>query len=81
MDVSIIIVTYNTLKLTSECIDSIVKKTDGISYEIILVDNMSTDGSKDFYENDKRIKKYIYNKNFINKNYNGTKNSYRPVML
>ena len=62
MDVSIIIVTYNTLKLTSECIDSIVEKTDGISYEIILVDNMSSDCSKDFFENDKRIKKYIYNK-------------------
>lgn len=59
MDVSIIIVNYNTCKITCECIDSIVEKTRGISYEIILVDNASTDGSKDFFERDNRIT-YIY---------------------
>lgn len=59
-DVSIIIVNYNTLKMTSECIDSVIEKTEGISYEIILVDNASSDGSKDFFSNDKRVK-YIYN--------------------
>ena len=45
MDVSIIIVNYNTLKITSECIDSITEKVTDIEYEIILVDNASTDGS------------------------------------
>ena len=59
-DVSIIIVNYNTLKMTSECIDSVIEKTGGISYEIILVDNASSDGSKDFFSNDCRVK-YIYN--------------------
>lgn len=59
MDVSIIIVNYNTCKMTCECIDSIVEKTHGISYEIILVDNASTDGSKEFFERDNRIT-YIY---------------------
>lgn len=59
-DVSIIIVNYNTLKMTSECIDSVIEKTEGISYEIILVDNASSDGSKDFFSNDKRVR-YIYN--------------------
>ncbi|WP_286531356.1 glycosyltransferase, partial [Duncaniella freteri] len=43
MDVSIIIVNYNTLKITSECIDSITEKVTDIEYEIILVDNASTD--------------------------------------
>lgn len=37
MDVSIILVNYNTLKLTNECIESIVKFTKGIQYEIIVV--------------------------------------------
>lgn len=49
MDVSIIIVNYNTLGLTSDCIDSIADKTLGLEYEIILVDNASTDGSKEVF--------------------------------
>ena len=60
IDVSVIIVTYNTLQMTNECISSIVEKTSGVAYEIILVDNASTDGSKEFFEKDKRII-YIYN--------------------
>ena len=59
IDVSIIIVNYNTKQLTSDCIDSIVEKTQGISYEIILVDNASTDGSKEIFAKDDRIT-YIY---------------------
>ena len=59
LDVSIIIVNYNTLKLTQNCIQSIIDKTNGISYEIIIVDNASTDGSKEYFESDSKIK-YIY---------------------
>lgn len=59
MDVSIIIVNYNTRHLTSDCITSVVEKTEGISYEIILVDNASNDGSKEMFENDSRVT-YIY---------------------
>lgn len=60
LDVSVIIINYNTLKMTDECICSVIDKTSGISYEIILVDNASTDGSKEFFSNDSRVK-YIYN--------------------
>lgn len=59
IDVSIILVTYNTCKMTSECIDSIISHTSGIKYEIILVDNASADGSKEFFEHDPRVR-YIY---------------------
>ena len=59
VDVSIIIVNYNTKEITASCIDSIYKQTKGLKFEIILVDNASTDGSKDFFEKDSRIK-YIY---------------------
>lgn len=41
MDVSIIIVNYNTTALLLPCIDSIVEHTHGVSYEIIVVDNGS----------------------------------------
>lgn len=60
LDVSVIIINYNSLKMTDECICSVIEKTSGISYEIILVDNASIDGSKEFFSKDKRVT-YIYN--------------------
>lgn len=59
MDVSVIIVNYNTKNLTDDCIQSVINKTTGVDYEIILVDNASTDGSKEYFEKDNRII-YIY---------------------
>ena len=56
MGISIIIVNYNTLDLTVDCIDSIITHTHDVEYEIIVVDNDSTDGSKEFLSKDKRIK-------------------------
>lgn len=55
MDVSIIIVNYNTKNLTLQCIDSIYEKTNDVSFEIIVVDNNSTDGSQELLSHDKRI--------------------------
>jgi GT2 family glycosyltransferase len=45
VDVSIIIVNYNTTELTHQCIQSIQKWTSVQSYEIIVVDNASPDQS------------------------------------
>ncbi|AWK07244.1 glycosyltransferase family 2 protein [Flavobacterium crocinum] len=50
-NVSIIIVNYNTKKLTNDCIQSIFKVTQDVKYEIVLVDNGSTDGSAEYFEN------------------------------
>ncbi|MDQ0593040.1 GT2 family glycosyltransferase [Chryseobacterium ginsenosidimutans] len=61
MQVSIIIVNYNTKVITNNCIDSIISKTRDIEYEIILVDNGSTDGSKEYFEQREEVK-YIYSK-------------------
>ncbi|MGF6353641.1 GT2 family glycosyltransferase [Paenibacillus sp. 4624] len=46
--VSIIVLTYNQLEYTKKCIDSIINKTAYSRYEIIIVDNMSTDGTKEY---------------------------------
>lgn len=59
VDVSIIIINYNTCKMTSECICSIFDCTKNISFEVILIDNSSTDGSRQHFENDSRID-YVY---------------------
>ncbi len=45
MNVSICIVNWNTKDLLHDCIKSIKEKTSGIDYEIIIVDNASSDGS------------------------------------
>lgn len=43
MDLSIIIINYNTKALTTQCIASVYQYTRGLSFEIILVDNNSTE--------------------------------------
>ena len=55
MDVSIIIVNYNTEKLILDCIQSIFEKTEGISFEIIIVDNASPN-EPSILKKDNRIK-------------------------
>lgn len=55
VDVSVIIVNYNTKKLTLECVDSVFKNTNGLIFEVIVVDNNSIDGSKELLELDDRI--------------------------
>ena len=50
---------YNTRILTAACIDSVFEFSKGVEFEVILVDNASTDGSREFFEKDSRIT-YIY---------------------
>ena len=44
-EVSIIIVSFNTREMTVACIRSIVSQSKGHSYEILVIDNNSRDGS------------------------------------
>lgn len=56
--VSIIILTWNQLELTKQCVESILKHTD-LPYEIIFVDNGSSDGTAQWLtglaQNDNRL--------------------------
>ncbi|MCP5066719.1 MAG: glycosyltransferase family 2 protein [bacterium] len=45
LDVSFIVVSYNTVDLTRSCLQSILDQSSGFTYEVIVVDNDSTDGS------------------------------------
>src|SRR5262249_6804773 len=42
---SIIIVTYNNLPLNKLCLESLLRNTEYPAYEIVVVDNTSTDGT------------------------------------
>lgn len=64
MDVSIIIVSFNTCDLTLNCIKSLKEKTSEISYEIIMVDNNSHDKSVETIE--KEFSEVIIIKNNAN---------------
>ncbi|MEY2963060.1 MAG: hypothetical protein RL754_321 [Bacteroidota bacterium] len=48
MDLSIVIVNYNVKAFLSQCLDSIYASKTDFSYEVIVVDNASSDGSEDF---------------------------------
>jgi len=71
-ELSIIIISYNTAKITVDCINSIIKSTKNnkLNFEIILVDNASTDSSQNqiakIKDQNQDLKiKTIYNKNNV----------------
>ncbi len=49
MTLSIIIINYNTLELTSKCIESVFRFTKNLDFEIILVDNASIECNADIF--------------------------------
>ena len=67
MDLSIIIVNYETYELTKQTIESVIKFENQFKYDIYLVDNASEDGSfeklqKDFInESENSLIKFILN--------------------
>lgn len=75
IDISVIIINYNTCQMTQECIDSIYKKTKEIAFEIILVDNASTDGSKEHFEKEETKGKIRYIYNFENMGFGRANNA------
>ena len=47
MDLSIIIVNWNTKELLRDCLHSVFEQTCGLNFEVLVVDNGSSDGSQD----------------------------------
>ena len=45
MDVSIIIVNYNTCNLTLQCLKSVFEQIRNVLFEVIVVDNASSDNT------------------------------------
>lgn len=55
MDLSIVIVNFNTRELTKQTVDAVCETTQNIEYEIIIADN-STSPKATYPEEDKRVK-------------------------
>ena len=49
-DLTVIIVNWNTRELLQNCLRSVFQHTRGISYQVIVVDNASSDGSPEMVE-------------------------------
>jgi GT2 family glycosyltransferase len=74
MKLSIIIVSYNTRQLLENCINSIQRNILDLHYEIIVIDNDSSDGSTDMLLNEHPQVKLIknnYNAGFAKANNQG----------
>jgi len=63
VEVSIILVNYNTKQMTLDCVDSVFNYTKDLSFEVIVVDNDSKDGSDELLGMDSRV---LYIKNDSN---------------
>lgn len=62
MDLSISIVSYNNCGLLKRCVASILKNTKGLKFEIIVIDNASTDGTLEMLSKNFPSVKVIENK-------------------
>lgn len=52
VDVSIILVSYNTEALTRDCLKSVSEKTVGLNYDVWVVDNNSSDNTCEMIKNE-----------------------------
>lgn len=48
--ITILVVAYNRLEKTRRCVESILKYTKGIDYELLLLDNGSDDGTLEYFQ-------------------------------
>lgn len=66
MEISVILLTWNSEKFILDCIDSTISAVKDFDYEIIVIDNHSTDNSKNIikpYLTNRRIKLFEMDKN------------------
>ena len=58
-EVTISIQAFNRLEKTKRCVESILKYTKGIDYELLLVDSGSSDGTFEYYKSVPHEKKKV----------------------
>lgn len=63
-EVSIVLVLYNQLEYTTKCLSSIKSRVK-CNYEIIVIDNASTDGTHDYFKKEVNYVRYFRNRENI----------------
>ena len=58
-EVSILVVGWNRLEKTKRCVESILRYTEGVDYELILIDSGSEDGTLDYFRSVQCEKKRV----------------------
>ncbi len=58
-EVTVCVLAYNRLEKTKRCVESILRYTQGISYELLLVDNGSEDGTLAYFQSIRHPNKKI----------------------
>ena len=71
-ELSIIIVSFNTRNILKDCLDSVFSNTSSISFEVIVIDNASSDNSVDMIKEEFPQVKLI--ENFDNKGFAAANN-------
>jgi GT2 family glycosyltransferase len=72
MDLSVVIASYSTCAITIECVESVLSKTQGIDFEVIVVDDCSTDDTVE--ELRRRFPQITVLENSVNVHYAKTNN-------
>lgn len=68
MDISIIVTTYNYAQYLNQCLDSCLNQySSGLDYEVIVIDDGSTDGTKELLDcrKDSRLRSFHLNNSGI----------------
>jgi len=78
IDISIIIVNWNTKDLLRNCLNSIYKTVHSLIFEVIVIDNASSDGSIEMLE--KEFASVIRIVNTENKGFGAANNQARTIM-
>lgn len=84
MDVSIIIVNYNTTEYLKKCVESIYYFTKDLSFEVIIIDNASNDFDENFFKtrfSEVKIIRNNYNVGFAKANNQGVQISKGEYIL
>lgn len=72
LDLSIIIVSFNTRQILIDCAESIYRHTQGITFEVLVVDNASADGSPQALK--ERFPEIVLIQNSINRGFSAANN-------
>lgn len=85
-DLSVVIASYNTRDLLARCISELRAAADGLALELIIVDNASTDGSREFLAEQAqagqlRVIQNERNLGFAGANNQGLRSATAPVIL